>query len=68
MAQVTRELSLSQTLLWRWMAPVGLSAVASRLASEERKGQTRLRKEFGSVTDERGIQETVVSVLPRELQ
>jgi len=66
-AQVARDLGVSQTVLRRWMKLYGERANGGRLTPEEHEELIRLRRENKRVTMERDILKKAVGIFSKEL-
>jgi transposase len=67
-AQVARDLGVSETALRRWMALYGPRANGGRLTPEEHEELIRLRREVRRITEERDILKKAVSIFSKELR
>ena len=67
-AQVARDLDLSETVLRRWMKLYGVRANGSRLTPDEREELIRLRRDVRRVTEERDILKKAVGIFSKELR
>ena len=66
-AQVARNLGISQTVLRRWMKLYGERANGGGLTPQEHEELIRLRREVKRVTIERDIQKKAVGICSQEL-
>ena len=66
-AQVARDLGVSQSVLRRWMKWYGERANGGRLTPEEHEELIRLRREVKRVTIERDILKEAVGIFSQEL-
>ena len=66
-AQVARDLGVSQTVLRRWMKRYGERANGGRLTPEEHEELIHLRRENKRVTMERDILKKAVGIFSKEL-
>jgi len=66
-AQVARDLGVSQTVLRRWMKLYGAGANGCRLTPQEHEELIRLRREVKRVTMERDILKKAVGIFSKEL-
>jgi transposase len=66
-AQVARDLDLSESVLGRWIKLFGQRADGSRLTPDEREELIRLRRENRRLTQERDILKKAVSIFSKEL-
>lgn len=66
-AQVARDLDLSESVLRRWMQRYGKRANGTRLTPEEHEELIRLRRENRRLTQERDILKRAVSIFSKEL-
>ena len=67
-AQVARELGISESVLHRWRKLYGARADGKRLTPEEHEELIRLRREVRRVTEERDILKKAVSIFSKELR
>jgi transposase len=66
-AQVARDLGVSQTVLRRWMKLYGVGANGHRLTPQEHEELIGLRREVKRVTMERDILKKAVGIFSKEL-
>ena len=66
-AQVARELGVSETVLRRWMKLYGAGPNGRRLTPEEHEELIRLRRENKRLTVERDILKKAVGIFSKEL-
>ncbi len=66
-AQVAKDLDLSESVLRRWMQRYGKRANGTRLTPEEHEELIRLRRENRRLTQERDILKRAVSIFSKEL-
>ena len=66
-AQVARDLDLSETVLRRWMKLYGAGPNGRRLTPEEHAELIRLRRENKRLTMERDILKKAVGIFSKEL-
>jgi transposase len=66
-AQVAKDLDLSESVLRRWMQRYGKRANGTRLTPEEHEELIRLRRENRRLTQERDILKKAVSIFSKEL-
>jgi transposase len=67
-AQVARDLDLSESVLRRWMKLYGARGDGSRLTPDEREELIRLRRDVRRVTEERDILKKAVGIFSKELR
>ena len=67
-AQVARELGISESVLHRWRKLYGVRADGKHLTPEEHDELIRLRREVRRVTEERDILKEAVSIFSKELR
>jgi transposase len=66
-AQVAKDLDLSESVLRRWMQRYGKRGNGTRLTPEEHEELIRLRRENRRLTQERDILKRAVSIFSKEL-
>jgi transposase len=66
-AQVARDLDLSESVLRRWMERYGKRADGTRMTPDEHEELIRLRRELRRVTMERDILKRAVGIFSKEL-
>jgi transposase len=66
-AQVAKDLDLSESVLRRWMERYGRRADGTRMTPDEHEELVRLRRELRRVTMERDILKRAVGIFSKEL-
>jgi transposase len=66
-AQVAKDLDLSESVLRRWMERYGKRADGTRMTPDEHEELIRLRRELRRVTMERDILKRAVGIFSKEL-
>lgn len=66
-AQVAKDLDLSESVLRRWMDRYGKQADGTRMTPDEHEELIRLRRELRRVTLERDILKRAIGIFSKEL-